>query len=494
MDVPTLHPPQKAWVKRLGKRFASHKSVLGCAPTGFGKTVALAHMAMKIAESGQSVMMTVHRQEIFLQTSIMLLNFNLPHKLIGSTEVVNMATLAAARRGEILYQHGQVVLASLPTLMRRGRVPKVDYLFVDEAHHAAAKTWAKVISHYRNAGTRILGVTATAERHDGKALCPLFESMVPGPSMKLLIGGGYLAPFEIKVPKAQIDRAGLHLVAGDYNTKELAPRARVVVGDAIEQYRKYMDGDKCLVFTPSVEEAEHTAAAFCEAGYRAASVDGRMKERERNQRIKSLGAHEIQLLMSCNVLSEGLDVPSVAGLIHLRPTYSRGRWVQDVGRSIRYEPGKVAIILDHAGNTAFHGSPLDIEDWAFAGRDQDGKRKGEPKDAATTLTNCSVCFMGFLSRLLVCPHCGSERVRQSLSYDKVEGELVDERRVDEPEILAAKEAAMLYRSAGMVNGELKNIAAKHSMSDEWTEMMRRRIECWDTPIFNQDLQTLVEAE
>ncbi len=444
-------------------------------------------MAWKIAEAGKTVLLAVHRQEIFLQTSEHLLSFGLHHNLIGSQEVCRMALLAAAKQSHLMMADMSVTLASLPTLMRRKRIPKVDYVFIDEAHHAAAKTWAKVIHAYRENGAKILGVTATPERHDGKPLSTLFDTLVMGPGMKDLIAHGFLAPFEIKEPKAQISRAGLHIVAGEFVGAEIAPRARVIVGDAISQYRKHMDGDKCLVFCSSVEEAERTASDFRDAGYRAASVDGKMKEIERGQRIRDLGNHTLQLLMSCNVLSEGLDVPSVRGMIHLRPTYSRGRWMQDVGRTLRFEPGKIAILLDHAGNRHFHGNPLDITDFDFAGKEQQ-KRGDQKAEQHVALRNCKNCFMPHRADQQRCPHCGHEReTGAGISYQQVDGDLHDENRLVEPEIAAAMEVANIFASGNKVNGELLKVAKKHNLPEEWVDIMRARMDWWETPLGEQTI-------
>ena len=486
MADPKLYRHQVAWTRAIGKAFAHNKAVMAQAPTGMGKTVCLAFMAKKIAAAGGTVIIAVHRQEIFLQTSEHLLNFGLQHDLLGSSQVVQMALLAAAHRGELLSKSSGITLASLPTLAKRHRLPRAKYLFIDEAHHAAADTWASLINTYKRSGVRIVGVTATPERHDGKPLLGLFDDLVMGPSMRDLIVNGFLAPYEVMEPRQQIDRNGLKLVHGEFVAAEMNPRARKIVGDAIEQYRKHLDGDKCLVFCPSVEEAELTAQNFREAGYRAASVDGRMKEVERNKRIRDLGNHTLQLLTSCNILSEGLDVPSVSGMVHLRPTYSRGRWMQDVGRTIRFKPGKKAKIIDHAGNNKFHGNPMDITEFAFAGRER--RERGEADEPVTfTIINCAGCYMPHESTLPKCPFCGHVReARGGPSYKKEEGDLYAEVRADDDELDAIKEAHRAFNSGGL-HKELEEIAARYNLTDEWVEMMNDRGKWWETPLGKTDV-------
>lgn len=467
---------------------------MGQLPTGAGKTVCLAHMARAIAGAGQRVVLAVHRQEIFLQTSQHLVETGIPHCVVGAKEVCQIATLRAAQQAVLMSVSAPVVLASMPTLMRRPRLPAAEWLFVDEAHHAAAKQWAKIIDSYAAAGTRILGVTATAGRHDGKPLTPLFESLVRGPELKQLVAAGYLSPFEIKVPQAQVEREGVHLRAGEYAAAEMAPRARVVVSDAIKQYRKWLDGEQCIVFVPSVAEAERTAEDFKHAGYAAVNIDGRMKEAERGRRIADFARGDIRLLVNDSVLSEGLDVPAVRGMISLRPTYSKGRWMQDIGRALRFEPGKTAVILDHAGNTDFHGHPFELTDFGFHG-DERWRRKAESARRVkehVPVRQCRGCFMPFNSALGSCPHCGKIVETVGRQYAQVEGELVDVEHRDAPEIAAVKEVMGVVRRAGFINGELDEIAERHGMGVSWIDAMRARVDWWQTPVGGAALEALRE--
>lgn len=496
---PQLYPHQTAWITALGQQFGRFQAVLGQAPTGMGKGVCLAYMAHKIADKGKRVIICVHRQEILLQMSEHLNSFDVNHNLICAQQVKQIALLQAAKAGRLLSGGASVTLASLPTLTQRHRLPATDYLFVDEAHHSCAKTWERTIDAYKQAGTLILGVTATPERFDGKPLHGLFDVLQMGQSIESLIGAGYLAPFKIYQPPAQINRDNLPKIAGEFAAPDIIQRARKITGDAINEYRNYMDGEKCLVFCANIAEAKRIAQDFCDAGYRAASVDGQMKETERHRRIKDLGNHTLQLLTSCAVLSEGLDIPSVSGLIHLRPTCSRGRWMQDVGRTLRYEPGKISKILDHAGNTAALGNPLDIVDFAFDGNTSSyGDRDiHDVKDEKPRLTTCSACFMPFAIEKQACPYCGALRPSVAAkSYQAVPGELVAETRAHSPAILAAMELAEIAKQ--QFNGEfanaLEDISKKYDMPPEWATDMARLGRWWETPIGQAHLLNTTKRE
>ena len=482
IKTPTLHPHQKAWLRDVNEAFRKHSSVLAESPTGSGKTVVLAKIAEVLTRADKRVVMLVHRQEIFLQTSERLVDFGLSHDLICSNEVASMASINAARRGVLMPRYGnKVILASLPTLMRRGKIPKVDWVFVDEAHHSAAKTWAEVIRVYAAGGAKVLGVTATPERNDGEPLSDLFEVLVPGPPMRELIANGFLSPFSIKVPAQQIDIDGVRVKGGEYRMDDLAPRARVIVGDAIEQYRRHLDGERCIVFVPGVEEAQRAADDFCKAGYRAVAVDGKMPEVERNDRISGLAEHRYQVLVNDSVLSEGLDVPSVSGMISLRPTFSRGRWMQEVGRALRFEPGKEVVVLDHSNNTAFHGNPMDITDFRFHGNPNRRKKKSVER-VVNAVVNCPRCFVPYRAALDKCPDCGHVREKRVVKYDKRDGDLVEHGGALDEGVLAAKAVAAALRDDAEIDERLADIARAHNMPQSWIDTMKERIDWYQTPI------------
>ena len=99
----------------------------------------------------------------------------------------------------------------------------------------------------------------------------------------------------------------------------------------------------------------------------------------RAQRIEDLGAGRLHVLTSCEIISEGVDVPVVSAAILLRPTQCLGLYLQQVGRVLRPAPGKQrAVILDHVGNVYRHGFPDDDREWSLQGRQ---KRSQAPSDA-----------------------------------------------------------------------------------------------------------------
>ena len=184
-------------------------------------------------------------------------------------------------------------------------------------------------------------------------------------------------------------------------------------------YSKICPGVPAIAFCVSVQHAEHVAAEFVSAGYRAASIDGKMHDHQRRQLLTGLGDGSIQVLTSCDLISEGVDVPVVTAGIMLRPTQSRALWIQQMGRCLRPSPGKTAaIILDHAGNTARWGLPTTDQQWSL-----DSERNTRAtEDTGPSIRICSECFRPHESAP-VCPYCGHVYPLQPREVSVMEGEL-----------------------------------------------------------------------
>jgi hypothetical protein len=118
---------------------------------------------------------------------------------------------------------------------------------------------------------------------------------------------------------------------------------------------------------------------------RAASVDGSMDRSVRADRLAAIGDGRLHVLTSCALISEGVDIPVVGGVILLRPTKSLALYLQSVGRALRPKSdGSRAVILDHVGNVNLHGSPKTPRIWSL-----DSKKR---KTREAIVRQCKVCF------------------------------------------------------------------------------------------------------
>lgn len=292
-------------------------------------------------------------------------------------------------------------------------------VLVHNCHHCVTTTtFGKVTAYFKD--SLVLGVTATPVRLDGQGLGDVFHALILGPSTADLMDRGYLTPAEVYAPVEAVDLSGIRTRAGDYAIDQLsaAMDKPKITGNAVEHYRKLAHGKSAVAFCCSIQHATDVAAEFTAAGYRAASVDGKMDRDKRKQAIADLTSGRLQILTSCDLISEGVDVPRIECGIMLRPTQSTGLWLQQVGRTLRPYPGKsAAIILDHAGNAIAHGLPDDPRQWSLAGSER--KKRGE---AGAALRTCPKC-LAIHRPAPKCPRCGHVYEVIGRKPEAVEGEL-----------------------------------------------------------------------
>jgi superfamily II DNA or RNA helicase len=382
-----LRPYQQQLVAEIrGQYQLGRSAVLAVLSTGGGKTYIFSYIAQQASIKGNRVLILVHRAELLDQASGSLSSMGVPHGII------------AANRGMDLSHTVQV--ASVQTVARRLHLLPRDFfqlLVVDEAHHTTAGTWSKVIEHFSQA--KLLGVTATPIRGDGRGLGEHYQAMVQGPTAQQLTDEGYLAPARVLAPPG-FDADGLRKRMGDFDTKHAEQRIGIIMGDCLGHYRKHLSGQTAIAFCCSVAHAEAVAHLFQSAGIAAASIDGTMDTATRRELLSDLGTGRLKVLTSCALIGEGVDVPSVGGCILLRPTASVALHLQMIGRCLRPQPGKTAVVLDHVGNTLRLGHHLEERDWTL-----DGLRKRD-RDAAPSVKVCPRCFATSPSTAQVCGDCG----------------------------------------------------------------------------------------
>ena len=379
-----------------------HRSVLAVLPTGGGKTVCFSYIAQAAARKGNRVLILVHRAELLDQASRAM---PVPHGII------------AAKRGMDLSHAVQV--ASVQTVARRLHLLPRNFfqlIVVDEAHHSTANQWSATIAHFSQA--KLLGVTATPIRGDGRGLGEHYQSMVQGPSAAWLTDNGFLAPAKVLAPPG-FSSAGLRKRMGDFDMTqagELLQQGQAM-GDCLTHYRQHLAGQTAIAFCCSVAHAEAVARLFHGAGIAAASIDGTMSNERRRDLLSELGTGKLKVLTSCALIGEGVDVPSVGGCILLRPTASVGLHLQMIGRCLRPQPGKRAVVLDHVGNSLRLGHHLEEREWTL-----DGATKRD-REQAPSVKVCPQCFSTCATLAAVCGECGHEFRSEVRELKVVDGEL-----------------------------------------------------------------------
>lgn len=377
-------------------------------PTGGGKTILAAFMIKNAVEKGNKVLFLVHLRELIEQTSEKLKLIGIKHGVIASGYT---------------YHDSPVQIAMIQTLSRRlGKVNLApSFIIVDECQHSCSNSYKNLIAQWPNA--MIVGLTATPVRLDGKGLGDVFDTLVEGPKPQELMDIGHLAGYKLYAPNNDLDLSDVQITAGDYQSDQLtdALGKSHITGDAIEHYKRLLPGKKALVFCASIAHSKKVCEDFNAAGIPATHLDGTTKKEERNRIITDFRSGRIRVLCNCSLISEGFDVPDCDGVILLRPTKSLGMYLQQIGRALRPQENKTAIILDHVHNVMEHGLPNEEREWSLQTR----KKRKSNKEKVTGVTICKKCFNVYEQRKRSCPLCNTEREIAKREIEEVEGELVE---------------------------------------------------------------------
>lgn len=346
------------------------------AATGAGKTVIFSHLiaVWSLAHPGSRAVVLVHREELAVQT-VDKVRRMAPDMSVGIVKAARDETDAT------------VVVASVQTLMRPGRVERignVGLVIVDECHHYAADAWKRVLERlgcFRDDGPMVAGFTATMVRSDERKLSTVWDRVVADVDIMTLIASGHLC--DVRAKAIEIDGLDLGSVArrgGDFSDVSLADALAESNADEgiVKAYREHGEDRQTILFAPTVKFAMVCAAAFTAAGITSAVVSGETTTEERARIYAGYRAGTIRVLCNCMVLTEGFDMPQASCLIVARPTQAPGLYIQMVGRVLRTFPGKRdALVLDVVGVVENHSLIGLVDLSPEAVRPQDGESLGE---------------------------------------------------------------------------------------------------------------------
>lgn len=423
----------------------NHRNVLTVLPTGGGKSVIMSDITLDYYKQKKRVAIIAHRNELVTQMSSHIARRGIEHKIVGARNTVSQA--ASQHKEEFgrsfINPTGLVSVIGVDTLVSRKDELKesckqIDLWLMDEAHHCIGNErvppnkWGKAVQMFTNAHG--IGFTATPKRADGQGLgfnddgC--FNFMVEGPGTRWLMDNNYLCDYEVVCPTSDLDLDDAPLSKdGDWSTQTLKKAAKKskIVGDVVSNYCRWAFGRRAIIFATDVETAKTISQQFNDLGIKAAALDGTSLTAYRNQKIKEFSLGKISILVNVDLFDEGFDVPACDVVIMARPTASLSKYLQMVGRGLRYTEGKTALIIDHVSNIIRHKLPDKKREWSLSRRDKRAKTIKHPDEIELTICTSSACAKPYEKFRQVCPYCGFERPLpdpRSRSIEMVEGDLV----------------------------------------------------------------------
>lgn len=262
----------------------------------------------------------------------------------------------------------QVVIASVPTLskprnLKRFAPDEFDTIITDECHHAAAPTYMDIYDHFT---PRVhIGYTATPNRQDGR-LGEVYDDIISKDfSLEWGIRNNFLVDIECEMVDVGFDANKIEGARDDHDftDDELANQMNCnsVNSRVVTAYEERCRDTPTIIFGTTREHCLELEDRI--PGSRA--VLGNMGAREREKAYEGFRDGSIRCLISCGVLTEGVDFPFVENIVIARPTKSIVLYTQMVGRGVRRSPetGKQRCLVLDCGGSARNGmlcKPADL--------------------------------------------------------------------------------------------------------------------------------------
>lgn len=331
----------EALAKLEESREAGNRRGLVVLATGMGKTWLSAFDSKQM--NAKRILFVAHREEILYQAEETFVRIHPTAKVgryTGKRKELNVDMLFASIQTLGLQHH-----------LDNFGVDYFDYIVVDEFHHASARTYQQLLSHFTP--RYLLGLTATPDRTDQSDILSLCDdNLVYRSDLFEGITQGILAPFHyygIGDDTVNYQEISWRNNKFDHNelVNQLATLARA--NHALKHWQE-LKQTRTLAFCISKKHADFMAEHFVKQGVKAVSVHSESEIR-RNDALSQLEAGTIEVVFSVDLFNEGVDLPSIDTVLMLRPTESKIIFLQQLGRGLRRCEGKdKLIIVDFIGN------------------------------------------------------------------------------------------------------------------------------------------------
>ena len=374
-----LYKHQQEAIQKLNKKIINAKqslfSGLLVLPTGGGKTLIAAYWLLKnYIDKSKKVIWIAHRHELLEQAKETFQNIAYSDILENKISF-NYRVISGIHDKPInIKSTDDLIIASKDSLNSgfehlynnwiKNNNEEI-FLIIDEAHHATAKTYRKIIDNLREKvkNLKILGLTATptrtAENEKGLLKKVFPDDIVYKTDLRTLINRGILSEPVFEEIKTEIDMTEILNEREIDNLKyfdidslrtstaktiaENASRNNRIVEHYVRNKSKYK---QTIVFSLNVDNAIALKTIFTKKGIKSdyvvstlkdTSVDTGVSPKENKARIKSFRRGDLDVLINVNILTEGIDLPAVQTVFLTRPTISPILMTQMIGRGLRGE-------------------------------------------------------------------------------------------------------------------------------------------------------------
>jgi DNA repair protein RadD len=405
-------------------------------PTGAGKTIILVEIIRLVVEAVATpacVLVLVPRRELVGQTVEKLAAVGIAPGVICAAMDPEAGLAAPVQVASVDTLHSRVQRRASRRTTLDLAPPRL--VVVDEAHLSITKRKVELIAGL--GPERLLGLTATPTRKDGRALGMLFDELLDSASVASLTADGFLVRARSwSWPTPDLGSVRIDSKTKDYRLDDLATVVNrpKLLGDIVAHWLKLAGDRRTVGFTVDIKHAIALAEAFRAVGVPAEALSAQTPMPERAALLARFRTGELQVVCNCFVLAYGFDLPEIGCVILARPTKSLMLYLQMTGRALRPAPGKIdCLVLDHAGAVHRHGFIADERRWTLDGTTalvENATRARDPKPAKVC-PNCDAIFTESPS----CPECGYVLRPQGRMVPTLDGELVELGAGDDPDLL-----------------------------------------------------------
>lgn len=380
-EDPKLYPYQQKAKKEIFESWDEVDSVMFQMPTGTGKTRLFTSIISDINKCSiqrrepVKILIIAHRTELITQIGDSLDKYKVGHNFMaGGMERKHKYPVYVASIQTITNAHN----------IKDAKKLNVQFVIIDEAHHALAASYKKLWDMYPNA--KRLGVTATPWRMNHQSFQDLFDKLVMSMPIKDFIKQGYLAPYKYYSLKDDsdiqktIDDIELDSF-GEYKESSMEEKMDIgsIRAQLLNSYLSLAEGKKGIIYAINRVHAKHICKEYENAGYRVVCIDSKTPDGERKELVWKFKKGLIDIIVNVDIFSEGFDCPDIEFIQLARPTRSLVKYLQQVGRGLRITENKQhCVILDNVGMYSRFGLPDARRHWKyhFIGQDVDEESKG----------------------------------------------------------------------------------------------------------------------
>lgn len=341
-------------------------------PTGGGKTLTAAYWLLRNAvDQNKKILWLAHRHLLLEQAAEAFARNAYTDTMVNRT-VFNYRIISGMHDKPVHIQKtDRILIASKDSMIRS--LDKLKnwlngeeiYLVIDEAHHAVAKSYKKIIQYVADhtKSMKLLGLTATpfrtSEDEQGALKQVFTDDIVYKTDLDTLIKKGILATptfIDCNTNIQFTEHLGVQALKSIENLDTLPEniandiadnkeRNRIIVEEYLHNYEKY---GQTIVFALNKVHAIALNKLFNEKGkaygIRSEFIISEIQDMitgitisnaDNERKIEAYRNGEIQVLINVNILTEGTDLPKTHTVFLTRPTVSTTLMTQMVGRALR---------------------------------------------------------------------------------------------------------------------------------------------------------------